>query len=315
MFLNQMLVTVPEGAEEIRLQLPHLELAALAWGDPKGKPLLALHGWLDNAMTFVKLAPALAAIGYRVVAIDFVGHGFSDWRPAGQTYLMLDNCFDVQAAVMALGWETFTLVGHSMGAGVASLLAGAHPEVVEKLVLIDGVGTLTTPDKDAAEQLGQALARWIGHQKKSYNQDDKTAVSSFSSKIYASIDAAAKARMQGVGAVDYAAALTLCQRSLQPNDFAEPSAGWFWRSDSRLRHPSAFRLTEAQNLAFMAAIKAPTLYIEGDNGLMAGRLAVKTRLETIENLQPVFLAGGHHLHLEEVSCQAVTAAITRFLTE
>ena len=74
-------------------------------------------------------------------------------------------------------------------------------------------------------------------------------------------------------------------------------------------------LTEAQNLAFMAAIKAPTLYIEGDNGLMAGRLAVKTRLETIENLQPVFLAGGHHLHLEEVSCQAVTATITRFLTE
>lgn len=315
MLLNEMLVPVPEGAEEIRLQLPHLELAALAWGDPKGKPLLALHGWLDNAMTFVKLAPALAAVGYRVVAIDFVGHGFSDWRPAGQTYLMLDNCFDVQAAAMALGWEKFTLVGHSMGAGVASLLAGAHPEVVEKLVLIDGLGTLTTADKDAADQLGQAMARWIGHQQKNRNKDDKANVSSFSGRIYATIQAAAKARMQGVGAVNYLAALALCQRALQQNDFAEPSSGWFWRSDSRLRHPSPFRLTEAQNLSFMAAITAPSLYIEGDTGLMIERLEIATRLQAIKNVQKSSLAGSHHLHLEEASCQAVTARILQFLND
>lgn len=313
MFLNESLVAVPQGAEEIRIKLPHLALAALAWGDPKGKPLLALHGWLDNAMTFVKLAPVLAAAGYRVVAIDFVGHGFSDWRPAGQTYLMLDNCFDVQATVMALGWEKFTLVGHSMGAGVASLLAGAHPEVVEKLILIDGLGTLTTPDKDAADQLGQALARWIGHQQKIRHADDKDAVSAFSGRIYASVAAAAKARMQGVGAVDYAAALVLCQRALQSNDFDQSSPGWFWRSDSRLRHPSPFRLTEAQNLSFMAAIQAPTLMIEGDKGLMVERLEIATRLQAIKNAKKLTLAGGHHLHLEEASCQAVTAAILHFL--
>lgn len=315
MFVNEMLVAVPKGAEEIRLQLPHLELAALAWGDPAGKPLLALHGWLDNAMTFIKLAPVLAAAGYRVVAIDFVGHGFSDWRPAGQPYVMLDNCFDVQAVVMALGWTKFTLVGHSMGAGVASLLAGAHPEVVEKLVLIDGIGTLTTPDKDAAKQLGQALARWIGHQQQHSNKDDKEAVSSFSGKIYSTIEAAAKARMQGVGAVDYAAALELCQRALQQNDLAEPSSGWFWRSDSRLRHPSPFRLTEAQNLSFMAGIQAPTLMIEGDKGLIAERPEVAVRLQTIKNAQKVQLAGGHHLHLETATCQAVIDEVLSFLRD
>lgn len=315
MLLRETLVAVPEGAEEIRLQLPHLQLAALAWGDPNGKPLLALHGWLDNAMSFVKLAPALAAAGYRVVAIDFVGHGFSDWRPAGQTYLMLDNCFDVQAAVMALGWTQFTLVGHSMGAGVASLLAGAHPSVVEKLVLIDGLGTLTTPDKDAADQLGQALARWIGYQEKTQNKDDKEQVSSFSGRVYSSIEAAAKARMKGVGAVDYAAALQLCQRALQQNDLAEPDAGWFWRSDSRLRHPSPFRLTETQNLSFMAAIEAPTLYLEGDKGLMLDRPEIVTRLKTIKNIQKVALAGGHHLHLEEASFKAVEEEIVKFLSK
>lgn len=314
MSISETLVAVPEGAEEIRLQLPHLEMAALAWGDPAGKPLLALHGWLDNAMTFIKLAPALAAAGYRVIALDFVGHGFSDWRPAGQTYLMVDNCFDVQAAAMALGWTKFTLIGHSMGAGIASLIAGAHPEVIEKIVLIDGIGTLTTADKDAADQLGQALARWIGHQEKNQNKDDKEAVSAFSGRIYPNVEAAAKARMQGVGAVDYAAALALCQRALQQNDLAEPSAGWFWRSDSRLRHPSAFRLTEAQNLSFMTAIQAPTLYLEGDKGLMVKRPEIATRLKAIKNAQKSLLSGGHHLHLEEASCQAVTTEIIKFLS-
>jgi len=311
MSFNQTLSAVPEGAEEIRLKLPHLELAALAWGDPEGKPLLALHGWLDNAMTFVKLAPALAAAGYRVVALDFAGHGFSDWRPAGQTYLILDNCFDVQAAVMALGWKKFTLIGHSMGAGVASLLAGAHPEIIEKLVLIDGIGTLTTEDKDAADQLSQALARWIGHQQK---MREKDVLSSFSGKIYPSIELAAKARMLGVGAVDYPAALQLCQRALQAVDPADTSTGWFWRSDSRLRHPSPFRLTEAQNLSFMAAIEAPTLMIEGDKGLMVKRPEIATRVQTIKKGQKLCLAGGHHLHLEEASCEAVSTAVVQFLS-
>lgn len=314
MSLNQALSAIPEGAEEIRLKLPHLELAALAWGDPEGKPLLALHGWLDNAMTFVKLAPALAAVGYRVVALDFAGHGFSDWRPAGQTYLLLDNCFDVQAAIMALGWKNFTLIGHSMGAGVASLLAGAQPDVIEKLVLIDGIGTLTTPAKDAADQLGQAMARWIGHQQKSQKQDDKDVVSAFSGKIYPSVDAAAKARMLGVGAVDYPAALQLCQRALQAVDPADANTGWFWRSDSRLRHPSALRLTETQNLSFMAAIEAPTLMLEGDKGLMVKRPEIATRVQTIKNAQKLLLAGGHHLHLEEASCEATTVEIIKFLS-
>lgn len=313
MLLSEALKTVPEGAEEIRLQLPHLELAALAWGDPAGKPLLALHGWLDNAMTFVKLAPALAAAGYRVVALDFVGHGFSDWRPAGQTYLQIDNCFDVQAAAMALGWQRFTLVGHSMGAGVASLLAGTLPKAVKKLILIDGIGTLTTSDQDAADQLGKAMARWIGHQERNYYKDDKDLISSFSGKIYPSVDAAAKARMQGVGAVDYAAALQLCQRALQDVEPNSATKGWFWRSDSRLRHPSAFRLTEAQNLSFMSAIEAPTLMIEGDKGLLVNRPEIATRLQAIKNSQKSVLAGGHHLHLEDASYQAVVTEIIKFL--
>ncbi|SFX06704.1 alpha/beta fold hydrolase [Marinospirillum alkaliphilum] len=310
MTVDNTLHPIPEGAETLTLNLPHLQLAALAWGDPDGKPLLALHGWLDNAMTFARLAPVLAKVGYRVVAPDFAGHGYSDWRPAGQTYLLMENCFDVQAAALALGWSRFTLIGHSMGAGVASLLAGAHPEVVEKLVMLDGIGSLTTPDEEAAAQLGRALGRWIGHQEK-YAESDP--LSAFSARIYASVQDAAEARMKGVGAVDFDAALMLCQRALRQVDETHQAGGWFWRSDSRLRHPSPWRLTEAQNLSFMKAIQAPTLLVEAQQGLLINRPEIETRFQALTNAQKSVLEGGHHLHLETGSCDAVAEVVVKFL--
>ncbi|SFB82382.1 Pimeloyl-ACP methyl ester carboxylesterase [Marinospirillum celere] len=308
--LQPSLNPTPEGSTPLVLELPHLQMAALAWGDPADKPLLALHGWLDNAMTYVHLGPELAKAGYYVVALDFAGHGFSDWRPAGQPYLLMENCFDVQAAALALGWSRFTLVGHSMGAGVASLLAAAHPEAVEKLVMIDGLGTLTTPDDEAAAQMGRALGRWIGHQQKQLLQEEEPALPS---KIYASIKEAAEARMKGVGAVDYEAALALCQRALKQVDEEHEAGGWYWRSDARLRHPSPWRLTEAQNEAFMRAIQAPALLIEAEQGLLIQRPEIETRFQLLQKGSRQVLTGGHHLHLEEATAEANAAVVTEFL--
>lgn len=307
---SNQLQPAPEGAETLILQLPSLQVAALAWGDPAGKPLLALHGWLDNAMTFARLAPALAAAGYRVVAPDLVGHGFSDWRPPGQTYAFMDNCFDVQAITLALGWSRFTLLGHSMGAGIASLLAGACPQGIESLVLLDGIGSLVPPDYDPVTQLGRALGRWIGHQEK---QAEPDSLSAFSARVYASIQDAAEARMKGVGAVDFDAALLLCQRALRPVDGSSQAGGWFWRSDSRLRHPSPWCLTEAQNLSFMRAVQVPTLFVLAAQGLLVNRPEIETRFQSLQNAQKSVIKGGHHLHLEASSSDAVVREVLKFL--
>ena len=70
------------GARELTLDLPHLRLAARAWGDPSLPPLLALHGWLDNAASFDRLAPLLCE-HFHIVALDLPGHGRSGHRPAG----------------------------------------------------------------------------------------------------------------------------------------------------------------------------------------------------------------------------------------
>ncbi len=57
--------------EEIRLSLGHIELAAHLFGPEDGLPVIALHGWLDNANSFARLAPQLK--GLRLVALDLAG--------------------------------------------------------------------------------------------------------------------------------------------------------------------------------------------------------------------------------------------------
>src|SRR5690606_7401143 len=58
------------------LDLNGIEIAVRTWGPEDGVPVLALHGWLDNAASFERLAPLLD--GCFVVAPDLVGHGRSD---------------------------------------------------------------------------------------------------------------------------------------------------------------------------------------------------------------------------------------------
>jgi len=76
-------------ARDIEIALPHLRLAACSWGDPALPPLLALHGWLDNAASFERLAPLLCE-HFHIVAIDLAGHGRSQHRPAGLWYHYID---------------------------------------------------------------------------------------------------------------------------------------------------------------------------------------------------------------------------------
>lgn len=75
------------SVEEVRLSLPHIELAAHLFGPQDGLPV-ALHGWLDNANSFARLAPKLK--GLRILALDMAGHGHSDHRPPGAGYGLPD---------------------------------------------------------------------------------------------------------------------------------------------------------------------------------------------------------------------------------
>ena len=120
--------------------------------------MLALHGWLDNAASFVPLATSVVAAGGGRPARP------RPQRPAGASYTTAAAICHVLDVADALGWDRFSLLGHSMGAGIASLTA-AVSDRVERLVAIEALGGLRGPEEDTAHRLREhvnatrALAR------------------------------------------------------------------------------------------------------------------------------------------------------------
>ncbi len=278
-------------AEEIELPVGPLRLAARVHGPADGIPVLALHGWLDNAASFDPLAPLLD--GLRLVALDLPGHGHSDHRPAGAHYHFIDYVEDVLGAADALGWERFALLGHSLGGAVATFVAGACPDRIARLGLIEALGPLTEHPDEAPRRLAHALDR-------ARIRGDRPA------RTYPAIEQAIEAR-QAAGGLDEPAARLLVERATVAVD-----GGVQWRSDRRLRLPAPYRFTEDQVLAVLRAIRAPTRLVVGDRGLLPmERPALDQRVAAIDDLAIDHLEGHHHLHME--SPAPVAGALGPFL--
>ena len=111
-----------------------MTLASHDWPG-EGTPIVAIHGLSSNAMFYVGIAERLA--GRRpLLAVDLRGRGDSD-KPA-EGYGMAAHADDVAAAMDAEGIERAVVVGHSMGAGVATVFAHRHPDRCAGVVLFDG---------------------------------------------------------------------------------------------------------------------------------------------------------------------------------
>ncbi len=335
----------PPAAREIRVDLPHFKLSGLEWPAADGSnehrlPILALHGWLDNAASFRALVPLLPG-DRRIVALDLPGHGLSSHRPQGAYSYFLDYVPVVFDVADALGWDRFILIGHSMGAGIGTLAAGTFPERIARLVLIDGMGPLTEADDGAPARFRSFLQSVQRAQKnaaraqKAYadsntdsKQDpaagDESAVDGPASpvnavvantgggSVYASQEHAVRARKLVGGLSDASARLLVERNLMQRLDAAGRPDGFIWRTDARLKLPSPMRLTEKQVRAFLSEIEARTLMIAAsDSEFAAYENLIQARAASIRNLNTIKLTGGHHLHMEKP--EPVAQAITEFL--
>ena len=176
-----------------RLVLSNCSLSYQQWGSHNSaKKVLAIHGWLDNSNSFSVLGPYLAERGYHVVAYDNIGHGYSSHETASSnSYTMapyLGRCRDM---IERLQWDKCSIVGHSLGASLTTLFAGTHPEIVEKIVLIDG---FVTPTTQPAERAASNLRRAIDSERK-YNIRQLT---KSGPKSYPTLQDAISARLSSV---------------------------------------------------------------------------------------------------------------------
>lgn len=277
-------------AREIELKTNHFRFAAKQWGEKSGEKVLALHGWLDNAASFDHLAPHLQ--GLNLVALDFPGHGYSAHRPLGVKYHYFDYVADVINALDVLKWDRCHLVGHSLGAGVASLTAASFPERVEKLVLIEGIAPLTSDPMKSAEYLSRSI-------------NQMKAVSGRKPHVYQKKSELVDARSR-VGDMDRSSVEALVNRGI-----VELEDGIIWRSDPRLKVASPGYLVDEQVSAFLKQIEAETLLIYTNSGLFSNRQQLDLKACNIKRLEKVELDGGHHIHLDNP--ESVASHINLFL--
>jgi esterase len=112
---------------EVRL---HVE----ADGDPTAPPLLLLHGITQSGATWEWLLPDLAP-GYRVLRLDFRGHGQSDRAPG--TYNFPSYVSDAVAVCEQVAGAPVAVIGHSLGGGTGAALGQQRPDLARALVLED----------------------------------------------------------------------------------------------------------------------------------------------------------------------------------
>lgn len=101
----------------------------------EGPLVVAIHGFPDFSGSWDKLAPKLND-AYRFVALDTRGYNLSDKPEGVANYAMPKLVEDVQAVITAEGATKATVVGHDWGAAIAWQYAFAHPETLERLVIL-----------------------------------------------------------------------------------------------------------------------------------------------------------------------------------
>lgn len=148
---------MPEKHEVFRRAQQSTEITGLshrplqvAWTDAgSGNPVILLHGIPTWSFLYHDVIPRLEG-HCRVIAPDFLGHGYSDRRDFFDRSLRAQT--DMIIALMDhLGLERATFVGHDTGGGVSLILAIEHPDRVEHLVLTNVVAYDSWPIDDMVE--------------------------------------------------------------------------------------------------------------------------------------------------------------------
>jgi pimeloyl-ACP methyl ester carboxylesterase len=256
-----------------------LRLHLVEWGTG-GPPVLLLHGFLEHARAWDFVAVRLAAAGFRVAALDWRGHGDSEWVGRGGYYHFADYVADLAAVVRHLDGPP-AIVAHSMGAGAALLYAGTEPDRLAALVCVDALGP---PDMEPESAPGR-FAQWILDLERTRDRaPGRTQLA----------DAIGKLRERFPRFSAEAA------RHLAVHGTVPDGAQRAWRFDPRHQTTSPQPYSARQAAAFWRAIRCPSLLVEGaDSPLRLQPEEVERRCRAIGAERVVLDDCGHHPHLEQ----------------
>jgi pimeloyl-ACP methyl ester carboxylesterase/NAD(P)-dependent dehydrogenase (short-subunit alcohol dehydrogenase family) len=277
---------------EQRIAVRGLSLCLCTWGPPDGAPVFIVHGALDHAAAWEEVALALAARGFRVFAPDQRGHGLSQHVSPEGSYHLMDFLADADTILRQVTAAPVTLVGHSMGASLAALLAAARPGAVKKLIMVEPLLAKDRADRNNSEILSAHL-NGIEFEPKPQTFADADKATQRLREFHPSLDAVQAAKMAA--------------RLLQPCP-----EGVRWRWDERVRslagiaYHGTFDLDAPRFLSILSEIAIPVTLVRGTGSEIVPREQIIRQLDALRDGREAALPGGHNLHLD---CPAELARI------
>lgn len=288
-----------QALSECRFDIAGRTIRGKRWGSEEGRPVLALHGWMDNAGSFDYLAPALVdtlGMDLNFVALDMAGHGLSDHKLGLGAYNIWQDLGDLLAVVDSLGWKQFYLIGHSRGAMIATLFAATNPERVTRLVALESIIPEPFHDSEAPGQMAKSIR-------------DQVKLMNKPISYYRSLDRAIRAREIGRYKLSKQDATALAERGV-----AHSEKGYYWCLDPKLLAASELKLTMAQINAFFDEVPYTVKLVAGEGGLVVTHAGLQHWLSTRSNICCDIIPGGHHMHMSE-QADAVAKVIQTYFDE
>lgn len=241
------------------------------WGDPGALPLVLLHGFSAHARSWDAVARPLSG-RYRVLALDWRGHGESEWTAEYSADLLLA---DLGAFVETLALGRVALVGHSLGGATARVFAALHPDAVNALVVVEAA-----PSPPAAGSSGPPAIPSPGD----VVADPEEVVAFY------------RERYPRIAAGDLRQWVTAYVRRRE-------DGRWTWGYDPALREAFAqgrFRSDPREAWALLRRIACATLLVRGaDSGMTSRETVARVRAEIGRCISVEIPDSGHMVYLED----------------
>ena len=267
-----------------------VEYCVNEWGSEAAPLFVYLHGWADMGSTFQFVVDALAA-DWRVVAPDW--RGFGRTSDGAASYWFPDYLADLHVILNHYSPdEPVRLVGHSMGANIASLYGGTMPERVSSIVNIEGFGLADSNPEDAPNRYREWLEASSNQMAFSSYPDTESLAAKLRKRSPALSEAQADF-IAGEWTSEYDGSVHL---RANPNH--------------KLPNPVLYRRAEAE--ACWRKITADVLLISGGSSPFANQFGSTVNLPFPNSESHIIRDVGHMIHFE--APQRLAAQIEDFFT-
>lgn len=274
------------------MTIPGGHLSGKWWGSKDIRPVLGVHGFLDNCGSFDKLIPLLP-MEYSYLVFDLPGHGRSSEYASERLYSYFDLVILLERIRREFKWDKLSLMGHSFGAVLGFYYVALFPDKIDLVVAIDNFEPCAISPLVSVQRSMNAIL-----------DDDKRQLQGMPSKGY-TFDQLLENRIRGSytsldGEPECAKRIVLRDVRRSPN---EPGKFVFNYDMKRLKGINRGYRHPEDAMAYARNIKAPVLYLMGNDSFIRKynpkQMAIvrEFMVANCPDFTIKFGPGNHHFHM------------------